>query len=105
MSAPYDERIQALSGQPPSVSATNELLLSDGPCLDSEPHPAILALAVTELGGNELCLLHRIQQRLITLDGCGSATRAHLARLGEQGITPAASPRPEQADPAGHSWP
>ena len=99
---PHDERIQALSGQPFGERYFNELLLSDGLLLDSEP-PIRAILAVTELGGNELRLLHRIQQSHY-LDGQWVGDQAHLARLAqEQGITPAAFAQAfEQVDLAGH---
>ena len=99
---PHDERIQALSGQPFGERYFNELLLSDGLLLDSEP-PIRAILAVTELGGNELRLLHRIQQSHY-LDGQWVGDQAHLARLAqEQGITPAAfAPAFEQVGLAGH---
>ena len=99
---PHDERIQALTGQPFGERYFNELLLSDGLLLDSEP-PIRAILAVTELGGNELRLLHRIQQSHY-LDGQWVGDQAHLARLAqEQGITPAAFAQAfEQVDLAGH---
>ena len=99
---PHDERIQALSGQPFGERYFNELLLSDGLLLDSEP-PIRAILAVTELGGNELRLLHRIQQSHY-LDGQWVGDQAHLARLAqEQGITPEAFALAfGQVDLAGH---
>ena len=99
---PHDERIQALSGQPFGERYFNELLLSDGLLLDSEP-PIRAILAVTELGGDGLSLLHRIQQSHY-LDGQWVGDQAHLARLAqEQGITPAAFAQAfEQVDLAGH---
>ena len=99
---PHDERIQALTGQPFGERYFNELLLSDGLLLDSEP-PIRAILAVTELGGNELRLLHRIQQSHY-LDGQWVGDQAHLARLAqEQGITPEAFALAfGQVDLAGH---
>lgn len=58
---PHDERIQALTGQPFGARYFDELLLSDGLLLDSEP-PLRAILAVTALGGDGLAMLHRIQQ-------------------------------------------
>lgn len=85
---PHDERIQALTGQPFGDRYFNELLLSEGLLLDSEP--AIRAvLAVCALGGNGLTLLHRIQQSHYR-DGQWVGSLAHLTRLAqEQGIEPA----------------
>ncbi|WP_323980966.1 DsbA family protein [Aeromonas media] len=99
---PHDERIQALTGQPFGERYFNELLLSDGLLLDSEP-PIRAILAVTELGGDGLSLLHRIQQSHY-LDGQWVGDQAHLARLAqEQGITPEAFALAfGQVDLAGH---
>lgn len=99
---PHDERIQALTGQPFGERYFNELLLSDGLLLDSEP-PIRAILAVTELGGDGLSLLHRIQQSHY-LDGQWVGDQAHLVRLAqEQGITPEAFALAfGQVDLAGH---
>ena len=99
---PHDERIQALTGQLFGERYFNELLLSDGLLLDSEP-PIRAILAVTELGGDGLSLLHRIQQSHY-LDGQWVGDQAHLARLAqEQGITPEAFALAfGQVDLAGH---
>ncbi|WP_429038853.1 DsbA family protein [Aeromonas media] len=99
---PHDERIQALTSQPFGERYFNELLLSDGLLLDSEP-PIRAILAVTELGGDGLSLLHRIQQSHY-LDGQWVGDQAHLARLAqEQGITPEAFALAfGQVDLAGH---
>lgn len=99
---PHDERIQALTGQPFGERYFNELLLSDGLLLDSEP-PIRAILAVTELGGDGFSLLHRIQQSHY-LDGQWVGDQAHLARLAqEQGITPEAFALAfGQVDLAGH---
>ena len=77
-------------------------MLSDGLLLDSEP-PIRAILAVTELGGDGLSLLHRIQQSHY-LDGQWVGDQAHLARLAqEQGITPEAFAQAfGQVDLAGH---
>lgn len=99
---PHDERIQALTGQLFGERYFNELLLSDGLLLDSEP-PIRAILAVTELGGDGLSLLHRIQQSHY-LDGQWVGDQAHLVRLAqEQGITPEAFALAfGQVDLAGH---
>ena len=99
---PHDERIQALTGQPFGERYFNELLLCDGLFLDSEP-PIRAILAVTELGGDGLSLLHRIQQSHY-LDGQWVGDQAHLVRLAqEQGITPEAFALAfGQVDLAGH---
>ncbi|MFM4859654.1 DsbA family protein [Aeromonas media] len=99
---PHDERIQALTGQPFGERYFNELLLSDGLLLDSEP-PIRAILAVTELGGDGLSLLHRIQQSHY-LEGQWVGDQAHLARLAqEQGIAPEAFALAfGQVDLAGH---
>lgn len=99
---PHDQRIEALTGQPFGERYFNELLLSDGLLLDSEP-PIRAILAVTELGGDGLSLLHRIQQSHY-LDGQWVGDQAHLARLAqEQGITPEAFAQAfGQVDLAGH---
>ena len=99
---PHDERIQAQTGQLFGERYFNELLLSDGLLLDSEP-PIRAILAVTELGGDGLSLLHRIQQSHY-LDGQWVGDQAHLVRLAqEQGITPEAFALAfGQVDLAGH---
>ncbi|MFM5083966.1 DsbA family protein [Aeromonas media] len=99
---PHDQRIEALTGQPFGERYFNELLLSDGLLLDSEP-PIRAILAVTELGGDGLSLLHRIQQSHY-LDGQWVGDQAHLAWLAqEQGITPEAFALAfGQVDLAGH---
>ena len=99
---PHDERIQALTGQPFGERYFNELLLSDGLFLDSEP-PIRAILAVTELGGDGLSLLHRIQQSHY-LDGQWVGDQAHLALLAqEQGITAEAFAQTcQKVDLAGH---
>lgn len=99
---PHDQRIEALTGQPFGERYFNELLLRDGLLLDSEP-PIRAILAVTELGGDGLSLLHRIQQSHY-LDGQWVGDQAHLARLAqEQGIAPEAFALAfGQVDLAGH---
>lgn len=86
---PHDERIQALTGQPFGQRYFNELLLSEGLRLDSEP-PIRAILAVSVLGGNGLSLLHRIQQTHYR-DGLWVGSLNQLSELAvEQGIEPAA---------------
>lgn len=86
---PHDERIRALTGQPFGARYFDELLLSEGLMLDSEP-PIRAILAVEALGGDGLSLLHRIQQSHYR-DGQWVGSLAHLTRLAqEQGIEPAA---------------
>ena len=99
---PHDERIQALTGQPFGERYFNELLLSDGLFLDSEP-PIRAILAVTELGGDGLSLLHRIQQSHY-LDGQWVGDQARLALLAqEQGIMAEAFAQTcQKVDLAGH---
>ena len=56
---PHGERIHALTGQRFGERYFNELLLNESLLLDSEP-PIRAVLAVSELGGDGLALLHRI---------------------------------------------
>lgn len=79
---PHDERIQALTGQPFGARYFDELLLSDGLWLDSEP-PIRAILAATALGGDGLRLLHRIQQSHYR-DGQWVGSQAHLTRLAQE---------------------
>ncbi|WP_434663580.1 DsbA family protein [Aeromonas sp. NJAU223] len=86
---PHDERIEALTGQPFGQRYFDELLLSEGLLLDSEP-PIRAILAVSALGRDGLVMLHRIQQSHYR-DGQWVGSLAHLAALAkEQGITAAA---------------
>lgn len=86
---PHDERIQALTGQPFGARYFDELLLSEGLLLDSEP-PIRAILAVSALGGNGLTLLHRIQQTHYR-DGLWVGSLNQLSELAaEQGIEPEA---------------
>ncbi|MBP4042865.1 DsbA family protein [Aeromonas sp. SrichE-2G] len=86
---PHDERIHALTGQPFGKPYFDELLLDESRLLDSEP-PIRAVLAVSELGGDGLTLLHRIQETHYR-DGewVGSPTRLAALAL-EQGVTPEA---------------
>jgi putative protein-disulfide isomerase len=70
---PHDERIHALTGQRFGERYFNELLLNESLLLDSEP-PIRAVLAVSELGGDGLALLHRIQETHYR-DGNGSVPR------------------------------
>ena len=99
---PHDERIQALTGQPFGERYFNELLLSEGLSLDSEP-PIRAILAIDELGGDGLTLLHRIQQCHYR-DGRWVGSLDNLSELAaEQGITRSAFEQAcQRVDLAGH---
>ncbi|MGL5815880.1 MAG: DsbA family protein [Aeromonas sp.] len=79
---PHDERIQALTGQSFGARYFDELLLSDGLLLDSEP-PIRAILAVSALGGDALTMLHRIQQTHYR-DGLWVGSLPRLAALAEE---------------------
>lgn len=82
---PYDQRIEALTGQHFGERYFNDLLLREGCLLDSEP-PIRAVLAVTALGGDGLTMLHRIQQSHYR-DGLWIGTPEFLVTLAaEQGI-------------------
>lgn len=58
---PHDERIAALTGQPFGEDYFEHLLLDERLTLDSEP-PIRAILAVRTMGGDDLGMLHRLQE-------------------------------------------
>ncbi|MGS3141900.1 DsbA family protein [Aeromonas sanarellii] len=99
---PHDERIHALTGQPFGERYFNELLLNEGLLLDSEP-PIRAILALDELGGDGLALLHRIQETHYG-EGNWVGSPARLTALAqEQGVQPEAFAQAcQRVDLAGH---
>lgn len=58
---PHDERIAALTGQAFGARYFEQLLLDESLTLDSEP-PIRAILAVRDRGGDDLAILHRLQE-------------------------------------------